>query len=416
MIYEPTAHTPRRPSPAVLFLGRQNSGKTTLMEKAIRCLTERGLAIATLKHHGHPDFTIDVPGKDSYRHREAGARSTAILSSGRFALTRDLDREMGLFDALSLMTDYDLVLIEGFRGAGLPAIELMRSANPKDQAAADALIKRLESFIAAKKGTPVGPSGHEALRNPDDPELPAALVTDMERLAHAATAAGIPVFDYEDIEQLASFVQKRYARAPLTIAIQAGGESRRMGRSKARTPFLGRPLIEHMLDITSGFADELIITTNEADKLAYLCKQHPKIRLVEDVMDERGALPGLLTALQSSTNEMVGVVACDMIAFPAKLLAREALVLQATQADAVLPASEGFWEPFAGVYRKSTCQPVIKKITSTGSKRMRDLIDAIDCRAFSAKAWQHHGMIDPFANVNTPEELAQAEILYRIYE
>ena len=417
MIYEPTAHTPRRPSPAVLFVGRQNSGKTTLLEKVIRCLTNRGLAIATCKHHGHPDFTIDVPGKDSYRHREAGARSTAVLSSGRFALTRDLDEEMGLFDALSLMTGYDLVLVEGFRGVGLPAIELLRAENPKDQAAAAALLERLERQPRVGQGGGPADAKHpEGIRNPDDPELPTALVTDIDQLACAAKAAGIPAFGYEDIEQLATFVQERYARAPLTIAIQAGGESKRMGQSKARTPFLGRPLIEHMIDVTSGFADELIVTTNEAEKLAYLTELHPGIRLVKDVMGERGALPGLLTALQNSTNELVGVVACDMIAFPTKLLAREALALQATQAAAVLPFNEGYWEPFAGVYRKSACLPAIERIVGAGSKRMRDLIDTIDCRPFSAKGWQRPGMIDPFANVNTPEELAQAEVLYRVYK
>ena len=414
MIYEPAAHTPRRPSPAVLFVGRQNSGKTTLLEKIIRCLTNRGLAIATCKHHGHPDFTIDVPGKDSYRHREAGARSTAVLSSGRFALTRDLSEDMSLFDALSLMTGYDLVLVEGFRGVGLPAIELLRAENPKDQAAATALMKRLraqsDTHGTVREGVVDNNEG-----DPDDPELPTALVTNMEPLAHEAQAAGIPVFGYEDVEQLATFVQTRYARAPLTIAIQAGGESKRMGQSKARAPFLGRPLIEHMIDATASYADELIVTTNEIEELTYLKKRHPGIRLVEDVIRERGALPGLLTALQSSSNELVGVVACDMIAFPAKLLAREALALQATQAAAVLPLNEGLWEPFAGVYRASACMPALESIIATGSKRMRDLIDVIDCRAFNAKRWQRPGTIDPFANVNTPEELAQAEILYHVY-
>ncbi len=64
MIYEPLPHKPYRPSPAVSFVGRQNSGKTTLLEKIITELTRQGLAIGTMKHHGHPDFEIDIPGKD----------------------------------------------------------------------------------------------------------------------------------------------------------------------------------------------------------------------------------------------------------------------------------------------------------------------------------------------------------------
>ncbi len=411
MLYEPTPHTPHRPSPAVLFVGRQNSGKTTLLEKVIACLTERGLDVATLKHHGHPDFEIDIPGKDSWRHRQAGAQSTCVLSSSRMALTRNLSSEMSCFDALELMPDYDLVLVEGFRGVGLPAIELFRANNPKDQAVAPAMLQRLKS--ATTMG--VDPAADAALRNPENPELPVALVSDMPELAQAADAAGVPVFAFEDIEQICLFVQERYARAPLTIAIQAGGESKRMGQSKARTEFLGRPLIEHMLDVVAGFADELIVTTNEAEQLAYLERLHPGIRLVADIANERGALPGLLTAIHHSSNDIVGVVACDMIAFPTQMLAREALTLQATCADAVIPRTEGYWEPFAGVYRKSSCEPVLQEIVGTGSKRMRDLIDRIDCRPFSAKSWQRRGMIDPFANVNTPHELAQAEVLYRVY-
>ncbi len=413
MLYEPTPHTPRRPSPAVLFVGRQNSGKTTLLEKVISCLTLRGLAIATLKHHGHPDFEIDVPGKDSWRHRQAGAQSTCVLSSSRMALTRNLDTEMSCFDALELMPDYDLVLVEGFRGVGLPAIELFRAQNPKDQAAASAMLARLESTQTTESDSAA--TGAAAVRNPDAPELPVALVTDMPDLAQAAEAASIPVFGFEDIDAICSFVQQHYARAPLTIAIQAGGESKRMGQSKARTEFLGRPLIEHMLDVVTGFADELIVTTNEAEQLRYLEQLHPGVRLVADVADERGALPGLLTAIHHSSNDIVGVVACDMIAFPTQMLAREALTLQATSADAVIPRTDGYWEPFAGVYRKSTCEPVLQRIVDGGSKRMRDLIDCIDCRPFSAKSWQRRGMIDPFANVNTPHELAQAEVLYRVY-
>lgn len=412
MLYEPTLHTPHRPSPAVLFVGRQNSGKTTLLEKVIACLTRRGLDVATLKHHGHPDFEIDVPGKDSWRHRQAGAQSTCVLSSSRMALTRNLSSEMSCFDALELMPDYDLVLVEGFRGVGLPAIELFRASNPKDQAAAPAMLQRLKS--ATTQGVDTAAAG-AAERNPENPELPVALVTDMDELAQAADEAGIPAFGFEDIEQICLFVQKRYARAPLTIAIQAGGESKRMGQSKARTEFLGRPLIEHMLDVVTGFADELIVTTNEAEQLAYLERLHPGIRLVADIANERGALPGLLTAIHHSSNDIVGVVACDMIAFPTQMLAREALTLQATCADAVIPRTHGYWEPFAGVYRKSSCEPVLQEIVGTGSKRMRDLIERIDCQPFSAKSWQRRGMIDPFANVNTPHELAQAEVLYRVY-
>lgn len=404
MIYEPLPHKPYRPSPAVSFVGRQNSGKTTLLEKIIAELTRQGLAVGTLKHHGHPDFEIDIPGKDSYRHRAAGSKATAILSSKRLALTCDLTQEISCSEALELMPNYDLVLVEGFRGIGLPSIELLRAENPKDQIAAKALIDRLS-----------GAHSCSDIETPDRPAAPAAIVTNMPAVEQVALETAVEVFGFEDIEAIAAFLRKRYTRAPLTIAIQAGGESKRMGQSKALTPFLGRPLIEHMLEVVAPFADELIVTTNEEPELHYLLEQHPKLRLIGDVMKERGALPGLLTAIEASSNDAVGVVACDMIAFSPQILAREALAMQANGSDAVVPFNNGNYEPFAAVYRKSTCQPILERIASRGSKRMRDLIDSINCTRFNAELMRKPGSIDPFANANTPQELAQAEVLYRMY-
>ena len=404
MIYEPLPHKPYRPSPAISFVGRQNSGKTTLLEKIIAELTRQGLAVGTLKHHGHPDFEIDIPGKDSYRHRAAGSKATAILSSKHLALTCDLTQEISCSEALELMPNYDLVLVEGFRGIGLPSIELLRAENPKDQIAAKALIDRLS-----------GAHSCSDIETPDRPATPAAIVTNMPAVEQVARETAVEVFGFEDIEAIAAFLRKRYTRAPLTIAIQAGGESKRMGQSKALTPFLGRPLIEHMLEVVAPFADELIVTTNEEPELHYLLEQHPKLRLIGDVMKERGALPGLLTAIEASSNDAVGVVACDMIAFSPQILAREALAMQANGSDAVVPFNNGNYEPFAAVYRKSTCQPILERIASRGSKRMRDLIDSINCTRFNAELMRKPGSIDPFANVNTPQELAQAEVLYRMY-
>lgn len=410
MNYDPK-HIPKRPSPAVAFIGRQNSGKTSLLEKVIAHLSTDGYKVGTIKHHGHPNFEIDIPGKDSYRHRAAGASTTAILSSGRLAFTQDLDHEMDCYDVLRLMPGYDVVLVEGFRGVGIPSIELFRADNPKDEAALPAFLDRL----ANNTENPTPQYREEPNASPDNPDLPAAVVTDMPQLAQVAAEADIPVFGFEEIERLCSFIEKRFVKAPLSIAIQAGGESKRMGQSKALAPFLGRPLIEHMLELVSEFADELIVTTNEEDKLAYLQALYPEIKIVHDIKEERGALPGLYTALQAATNDLVGVVACDMIAFRPRILKLEAIMLQASGKDAIVPQNNDYWEPFAGVYRKSICEAALANVLATGSKRMQDLLQSIDCQAFNSEPLQRPGSIDPFANVNTPHELEQAEVLYRIY-
>lgn len=419
MMYDPLNTRTLRPSPAVSFIGRKNSGKTTLVEGVIARLHAHGLNVASIKHHGHPNFEIDVPGKDSYRHRQAGAGTTAILSSNRFALIEDLQDEMTCLDALALMPGRDIVVVEGYREAGLPAIELFRAANERDAQAAPAFCETLRAAAKAQntqKHPAVYTLGDSSINGePDNPALPVAVVTDIEAVAACAQEAHVPVFRFDAIEDIANFVIKRFSRQPLTIAIQAGGESKRMGQSKARTPFLGRPLIEHMLDLLIPFGDEIVITTNEPERLAYLLELHPHLKLERDVCDERGALPGLLTALHHSSNDATAVVACDMIALSPRILGLEALVLQSTRHDAVVPYNQGYWEPFAGVYRASTCEPALERELARGSKRMQDLFEHISCLPFDSSPWQQRGSINPFANVNTPQELAQAEVLYRLY-
>ena len=81
------------PSPAVSIVGRHNSGKTTLIVKLIEELVARGHDVGSVKHHSHKGFDIDYPGKDSYRHREAGASETVIAAPGQIARMKTLKGE-----------------------------------------------------------------------------------------------------------------------------------------------------------------------------------------------------------------------------------------------------------------------------------------------------------------------------------
>src|SRR5688572_32807648 len=93
----------------------------------------------------------------------------------------------------------------------------------------------------------------------------------------------------------------------LTVCIQAGGQSSRMGEDKALKTFLGRPLIQRVIERLSPIADELIVTTNRPDDYAFL-----NLRLVPDLKPGRGALGGLYTAIASAAHPIVAVVACYM--------------------------------------------------------------------------------------------------------
>lgn len=112
--------------------GWSGAGKTTLLRRLIPVLTARGLQVSTLKH-AHHSFDIDQPGKDSWEHRQAGAKEVLVASGVRWALMHELraDAEPGLPALLAQMCPVDLVLVEGFKREAHPKIEVYRMANAK---------------------------------------------------------------------------------------------------------------------------------------------------------------------------------------------------------------------------------------------------------------------------------------------
>ncbi|WP_395664779.1 molybdopterin-guanine dinucleotide biosynthesis protein B [Methylocella sp.] len=114
------------------FSGWSGAGKTTLIVKLIPYLTARGVSVSTLKH-AHHNFDVDRPGKDSFRHREAGAREVLIASARRFALMHENPDggEPRLAELLARLSPVDLVLIEGYKRDMHAKIEVSRAANGK---------------------------------------------------------------------------------------------------------------------------------------------------------------------------------------------------------------------------------------------------------------------------------------------
>jgi molybdopterin-guanine dinucleotide biosynthesis adapter protein len=114
------------------FAGYSGSGKTTLIEKVIPELIASGLRVSLIKH-AHHSFDIDKPGKDSYRHREAGAHEVLIASSQRWVLMHELRaiEEPSLDELLLKFSDCDLVLVEGYKFSAVPKIEIHRPEHGK---------------------------------------------------------------------------------------------------------------------------------------------------------------------------------------------------------------------------------------------------------------------------------------------
>jgi molybdopterin-guanine dinucleotide biosynthesis protein A len=184
----------------------------------------------------------------------------------------------------------------------------------------------------------------------------------------------------------------------LTVAIQAGGQSSRMGEDKALKLFLGRPLIERVIERLMPIADEMIVTTNRPAEYGFL-----SARLVQDIKPGRGALGGLYTAVASAKNPFVAVVACDMPFASANFFESASRLMVQEEADVIIVKTEQGYEPLHALYRRATSLPAIEA--------------AIDADQWKVTSWfpqvkvHEVGDFDPvcFWNLNTPEEFVKAE-------
>ena len=115
-----------------------NVGKTFVIQGIIRELKLRGYSVATIKHDVH-GFDIDKKGKDTYKHREAGAETVIISSKNRLAMIKELEEEIELNEVIRLVKDKDIILVEGYKKSNLRKIEVYRNGiseniiTPKDK-------------------------------------------------------------------------------------------------------------------------------------------------------------------------------------------------------------------------------------------------------------------------------------------
>ena len=191
----------------------------------------------------------------------------------------------------------------------------------------------------------------------------------------------------------------------LSVCVQAGGKSTRMGEDKALKPFLGRPLIQRVVDRLTPIADELLVTTNHPEEYAFL-----HARLVTDLKPDRGALGGLYTAIASAAHPIVAVVACDMPFASTRLIEGMSRLMVQHEADVVIAKSEEGYEPLHAVYRRDTCRPAIESAIDADLWKVIAWFPQVRVYELSADEIRS---LDPtglaFWNVNTPEEFIEAE-------
>ena len=191
----------------------------------------------------------------------------------------------------------------------------------------------------------------------------------------------------------------------LTVVIQAGGMSSRMGEDKALKIFLGKPLIQRVIERMIPIADEIIVTTNRPAEYTFL-----NYRLIPDLKPGRGALGGLYTAIASAAHPLVAVVACDM-PFASQMFfegARRLMVKE--EADVVIAKTDEGYEPLHALYRRETCLPAIESAIDADQWKVIAWFPQVKVRTLTPDE------IKPlyptclcFWNLNTPEEFTEAE-------
>jgi molybdopterin-guanine dinucleotide biosynthesis protein A len=193
----------------------------------------------------------------------------------------------------------------------------------------------------------------------------------------------------------------------ISIILQAGGKSTRMGRDKAALPFLGIPLVNRLLDRFQGVGAEILLITNEPGGYEDL-----GIPLFKDLIPDRGALGGLYTALAVASQPLVALIAADMPFAQPKLLNYEIEVLRESGSDAVIPKTENGLEPFHALYRSSTCLPLVKRAIDSGLWKMTSWHDQAVISILNPEITRKVTGSDlTFMNLNTPEEFQEAERL-----
>jgi len=212
--------------PILSVVGRSNSGKTTLLEKLIRELSARGRRVGTVKHHYHGPVTVDVPGKDSWRHRQAGAYAVALVSPEMLFVVRDTPPGLSL-EALTHLGLFgvDLVLTEGFKSGPMPKIAVNRRAQQAPLLC--------------------GPADHLV-----------AVVSDWN------SGAPVPHFGLEDVASLTDFIEREYLQQAGRPALEALVGGRRVALDpQAEAALVGaiRSLLGDRGDPSAGPSIELRI-------------------------------------------------------------------------------------------------------------------------------------------------------------
>lgn len=334
--------------------GEKHTGKTTLTEKLIAALTERGLRVASIKHDGH-EFSADVPTTDSYRHLAAGAYATAVYDEGKFMVVKR--RQVTEQQLAALFPEADIILLEGGKGSVYPKVQMVTAEKTR-------CICNEENLIAfVSDGT-------------------------------AAPLADVPCYDRNDAAAIAEAILKeRFLRRELSMVVLAGGLSRRMGRDKAELTVGDTTFLEHQIEKGRALGIRDILVSGYRGSGC-------TVPVIADEEAQRGPLGGLCATLPHAENEKVLVVPVDVPAVSVQTLRRLALrSIGSTRPVTVLRHGEKI-EPLLGVYEKHTAE-AMRQALAGGNGAVMALLEQVGFEEF---VWED----DPatLENINTAAQYA----------
>ncbi len=183
---------------------------------------------------------------------------------------------------------------------------------------------------------------------------------------------------------------------PFSIAILAGGQSRRMGQNKALINLLGKPVLRWVIDAVASLSDDIFLVTNTPE--SYRAFQLP---MVGDILPGNAALGGIHTAVATARHPWVMLLACDMPLIRADII--RAMAAQRGDADVVVPRIAGRAEPLHALYRK-TCRAAIEASIAAQQLRVISFFEAVAVRYISP-ADLGEPNFNFLTNLNTPEDL-----------
>jgi molybdopterin-guanine dinucleotide biosynthesis protein A len=198
----------------------------------------------------------------------------------------------------------------------------------------------------------------------------------------------------------------------LTLIIQAGGKSLRMGYDKALKNFLGEPLVQRLVRRFQPLGQEIAIIARRPLDYAFL-----NLPIYTDVQPDVGALGGLLTAMTVAHTPFAAVIACDMPFANAEMLLDEWRLIRENDFDVVIPDHDKRLQPFHAVYRVETCLPSIYKAIEKGERKVISWLDDVNvCKIPTVNIRKFDPLCMAFVNLNTPDDFKSAEKIARYYK